>query len=148
MSNPKFYFQRGESIIDIESTFKIRITQVRGLNKSQPKDLHMRDWASENGVDVYIPSERKIKAGEVVITAFAEKTDFTQPLQKYDQVCDYLLLGEVIYWDEVTQRKVTLIYTEHKSAWYSFIQGNEKLMFEITLLNPSGEVEDIYDPFL
>jgi hypothetical protein len=141
-----FYISKpGVSTMNIEESFGIRITSVRGLNPPQPKALHTREWASEHGVDVYIPVDsegvgnRKRKASEVVISCLATDTDGWLARDKYAAFCDFCFNGQLTYYDTLQNAEVTLLYDSNKPAWYDFI-GHKKIMFELTFLNPSGEV--------
>jgi len=133
-----FYMQQdGGLAVDIESTFNIRVTSVRGLNPASPKELFTRDWAGEDGIDVYLPATRKKKATEVTMTCFAEKTDTKTAIDLYDEFCAYIFDGAIDYWDTLQLRKVNLIYNENKPSWYQLI-APQRLMFEITFLNKTG----------
>lgn len=144
-----FYFQKetDEFALDIEETFKVRVTSVRGLNPANPKELFTRDWADEDGVDVYLPDARKRQATEVIMTCFAESVSLTQystktAIQLYDEFCAYVFDGEIDYWDTLQQKFVTLIYTGNKPAWYQFITP-QRLMFEVTFMNKTGATDVI-----
>lgn len=139
-----FYFQKATDVlpIDIESTFNVRVTQVRGLNPSSPKGLFTRDWANENGVDVYLPETRYVKSKEVTMTFFATSTATKTAIQLYDDICAYMIGDEFDYWDTLQNKKVGLIYIDNKTEWYQFITP-QKVMFEITLLNKTGERTDV-----
>lgn len=147
-----FYFQKGDADpIDIEDYFGIRISSIRGLNPATPKDIFKRDWAEENGVDIYVPATRVVQSSEVVMTCFAERTSvWVLPMVKYEQFCEYINdrtgLEDnqgIFYWDTLQYRKVELIHSSNKPSWYQFMQGHEQIMFEVTFLNPSGATEDV-----
>ena len=127
---------------DIELSLGIRIASVRGLNPANPKELFTRDWADEDGVDVYIPASRKKQSTEVTMTVFAESSYGATAIQKYDSFCSALFEGEFDYWDTLQNKKVTLIYTGNKPSWYQFITP-QRLMFEATFLNKTGATIDV-----
>lgn len=138
-----FYLKKGETAeIDIESYFGIRIMSVRGLEPPQPKDLHIRDWASQDGVDYYIPAApatRKKKSSEVIMTIWIED-GLTSAQTKYRAFCDYLFdNGLLRYRDTLQGFYVNMIYNTNKPSWYQFV-GTKQVMAEITFLNPSGLV--------
>jgi hypothetical protein len=140
-----FYMQKyGGNEIDIESEFNIRVTSVRGLNPPQPKDLFTRDWASENGLDYYVPSERNCKSSDVVMSILAQD-DTDTAIEKYRAFCDYLFDGVFTYHDTLQNQQVIIVYNANKPEWYQFI-GNAQLMAEITFLNPSGQVTKYVAP--
>ena len=127
---------------DIELSLGIRIASVRGLNPANPKELFTRDWANEDGVDVYLPTSRKKQPTEVTMTVFAESSSGTTAMQKYDNFCAALFDGEFDYWDTLQNKKVTLIYTGNKPSWYQFITPH-RVMFEATFLNATGATIDV-----
>lgn len=139
-----FYFQKITDLlpVDIEQTFKVRVTSVRGLHPANPKELFTRDWADENGIEVYLPETRKRQATEVVMTCFVETTTLKTAIELYDEFCEYVFDGEFDYWDNLQGKKVKLIYMTNKPAWYQFVD-KQKLMFEITFLNYSGARTDV-----
>lgn len=139
-----FYFQKetDSSPVDIESTFKIRVTSVRGLNPASPKELFTRDWAEEDGVDVYLPDDRKKRSTEITMTCFAESNDTKSASVLYDEFCEYIFNDKIDYWDNLQKKKVNVIYNGNKPVWYQFITPF-RLMFEITFLNPTGVVTNV-----
>jgi len=139
-----FYFQKVTDItpLDIEVEFNVRVSQVRGLNPPSPKKLFTRDWANENGVDVYIPATRLTKSADVTMTFFAESTDTKTAIELYDDICAYMIGAEFDYWDTLQNKKVNLTYTDNKPEWYQFITP-QKVMFEITFLNKTGARIDL-----
>lgn len=134
-----FFFTKDGTEIDIEDTFKVRVTSVRGLNAPQPKELIKRDWANEDGVDVYLPEERKCKSSEVVMTVLAEDRILYNAREQYDAFCAYIFNGYIGYRDTVQNKSATLIYDSSKPVWFQFT-GQNKIFFEVTFLNPSGKV--------
>lgn len=141
-----FHFKEpSKAEINIETYFGIRITQVRGLNPPQPKEIFTRDWAEENGVDYYVspsPATRKVKSSEVTIEFYAE-TGATTAIAKYKAFCDYLLAAEtpLRYRDTVQYCQVNLLYTANSTSWYQlFDSTTTKLVAQVTFLNPTGAV--------
>jgi len=138
-----FHFKEpSKAEIDIETTFGIHITEVRGLNPPIPKELFTRDWAENDGVDYYAGTTRKVKSSEVTIAFYAED-GATTAISKYKAFCDYLLAAEnpIRYRDTLQGQYANLIYTGNKPAWYQlFTSSNKKLVAEVTLLNPTGAV--------
>ena len=134
-----FFFQKVTDVspIDIEATFNVRVRQVRGLNPASPKKLFTRDWANENGIDVYVPATRLLKSTNVIITFFAVSIPGKTAIELYDDICTYMVGAEFDYWDTLQNKKVNLIYTDNKPEWYQMITP-QKVMFEITFLNKTG----------
>ena len=138
-----FYFQKGVDVIDIESAFHVRVTSVRGLNPPQPKEPFKRDWATEHGTDIYIPAERKQKEGKVTITVIAEEHPSASPMTRVESLCAYVFSDEIDYWDTLQKKKATLIYDSNNPVWVQFLEGNQKVMFELNFINPSGTIDAV-----
>ena len=142
-----FYMQRdGESEIDIESSFGIRITEVRGLNPPNPKELFTRDWADEDGIDYYIPTTRRVKPSDVTIAFYAEDDLVKTAIYKYEDFCYYLLNTDlpIVYRDTLQYRSAELIYATNKPAWYQlFVGPNKKLVAEVTFIAPTGVITNV-----
>lgn len=145
-----FLFTKSAVQINIENTFGVRVTSVRGLNPPQPKALHTRDWAAEHGVDVYIPVDsggagnRKRQSSEVTISLLAEDSVGYTAKRKYNDFCAYCFDGLITYSDNLQNAQVGLIYDSNKPVWYAFV-GEKKIMFEVTFINPTGLVTSLDD---
>lgn len=137
-----FHFKEpSKTEINIELSFGISITQVRGLNPPNPKEIFTRDWASEDGVDYYVPTTRKVKSSEVVIQFYAVDDSTSTAIYKYNDFCNYLLTVEnpLRYRDTLQNQQVNLLYDSNKPAWYQLYSStNKKLVAEVTLINPTG----------
>jgi len=139
-----FYFQKVTDVtpLDIESTFNVRVKSTRGLTQAQPKELFKREWANEDGVDVYVPSTRLLKSATITISCYAAATETKTAIELYDDICDYMIGAEFDYWDTLQNKKVNLTYISHKLGWLNFVP-EQKLEFEITLLNKTGARTDV-----
>jgi len=136
-----FYIQPVDgNVADIEETFGLRVTSVRGLELGDPKEIFKRDWIAEDGVDVYVPTTRGRKATEVTMTCFIEDGLYTAK-SKYDTFIEYLAVGgtghQFDYWDTLQNSIVRCIFEGKKSTWYQFV-GKKQIMCEITMFNPTG----------
>lgn len=141
-----FYIQPvGSTPVDIEQTYGLRVTSVRGLELGDPKEVFKRDWIAEDGVDIYVPTTRGRKATEVTLTCFIED-GMTTAKAKYDNFIAFLVLGgtghEFDYWDTLQNSLVRCIFEGKKMGWYQFV-GNKQLMCEFTLFNPTGNKTNI-----
>lgn len=142
-----FYIQPvGGAQTDIEATYGIRVTSARGLELGDPKEVFKRDWANEHGVDIYVPDERKRKATEVTLTCWAEDSPGKTAKQKYDDFIAAITSGgtgsQFDYWDTLQKSKVRCIFEGKKMSWYQFV-GTKQLMFEVSLLNPTGNKTNV-----
>lgn len=137
-----FYIQPvGGAVTDIEDTYGLRVTSVRGLELGDPKDIFKRDWIAEDGVDVYVPATRARKATDVIMTCFIEDGAVTTAKSKYDSFIAFLTTGgtghQFDYWDTLQNSIVRCIFEGKKSSWYQFV-GKKQIMCEITMFNPTG----------
>jgi hypothetical protein len=144
MATEFFFTKDDEEEINIEPEFGIRIMSVRGLNPPNPKELYTRDWAAENGVDYYVPTSRKRKSSEILMTLWIEDGVKTA-LVKYAEFCAYVFDGVITYRDNLQGQTATLLYQENKPVWYQFV-GVGQIMAEMTFLNPSGAVTTYVAP--
>jgi hypothetical protein len=134
-----FYISDGVTEQDIETYFGLRVMSVRGLEPPTPKELYTRDWASENGVAYYLPTERKRKSSEVIMTIWIEDDIVETAIAKYRIFCDYVFDGIFTYRDTLQNMVADIIYNTNKPSWYQFV-GKGQVMAEISFLNPSGAV--------
>ena len=133
-----FYIQfDGELAVDIESTYGIRVTSVRGLEAGDPKEIFKREWAAEDGTDYYIPATRKRQATTVTLTALAEDTQASTAKYKYDTFIAAIFDGIFDYWDTLQNRKVNVIFESAKPMWYQLFDV-KKVEFTVTMFNPTG----------
>jgi len=141
-----FYIQPvGGNVVDIEETFGLRVVEVRGLELGDPKGIFKRDWIAENGVDIYVPTVRARQATEVTMICYIEDGLYTAK-SKYDTFIAYLVTGgtghEFDYWDTLQNSIVRCIFESKKMSWYQFVPP-KKLMFGITMFNPTGNKTDL-----
>lgn len=131
-----FYIQReGESAVDIESTYGLQVTHVDGLHPSSFKPVFKREWAGENGVDVYLPAERKTKPRNVVITIYMDGVNF---LDNYKNFINFVSEKKFDYWDTLRNIKVAMIHEgENTPQWIQYT--SMQLQFKITFLNYTGK---------
>ena len=146
-----FYLKQGNTERDIESYFRVRVNSARGLEPPTPKELYTRDWASEDGVDYYVPPVdpillrgRKYKSSELILTLWIEDDPSTQispktALEKYRTLCAHVWDGVFRYRDTLQGMYVNVIYNANKPSWYQFV-GTKQVMAEITFTNVSGAV--------
>ena len=144
----QFYFQKpNESEYNIEDYFAVRVCEVRGLNPPQPKDVFTRDWASEDGVDYFLATIRKIKSSEVTMSVYVEDSAMymgmqVKAIERYRLLCDYLMNGTIRYRDTLQNQQVNLVYQSNRPVWYQFVSQG-KVFAEFTFLNPSGIVTQV-----
>ena len=129
-----FYIQQeGGSAIDIESTYNLRVIKPKPIFVEQPKDLFIRDWANEDGVDVYIPMDRKMKAREFELSVYCSGVTF---LQDYRDFCTLLASDGFDYWDIDQGVRVGCVMESQEIEMYNHIE--KKLIGKITILNNTG----------
>lgn len=134
-----FYIQQeGGLAIDVESAYNLRVIKPKPIFVEQPKDLFQRDWAEEDGVDVYIPTERKMKARKFELNVYCSGVTF---LQDYRDFCTLLAGAGFDYWDIDQGVRVACVMESQEIEIYSHI--DRKLIGKITILNYTGKNESI-----
>jgi hypothetical protein len=137
-----FYLKKGNTEVDIESEYGLRVTSVRGLEPPQPKELYTRDWASRDGVDYYAPAARFKQASDIIMTIWIEDhpSDSSKTaLKRYHTFCAYVFDGDLTYRDTLQKMEAEVRYKGNKNSWYQFV-GKGQVMAEITFMNTSGTV--------
>lgn len=64
-------------VVDLLDTYKIISQEFPFAKNPKPKDLSTRDWAGEDGLDVYIPKELPIKHYDIDVTFLYVGTEET-----------------------------------------------------------------------
>ena len=133
-----FIQQEGGSPIDIESTYNLRVVKPKPIFVEQPKDLFQRDWADEDGVDVYVPLDRKMKSRTFDLSVYCSGSTF---LQDYRDFCILLSEKGFDYWDVDQGVKVGCVMDKQEIIKYN--QVSKQLTGKITILNKTGKNESI-----
>lgn len=136
----EFFIQReGESPTNLEDSFDMVVRHVEGLHPSDYKPVFKRDWATEDGVDVFFPVLRKTKSRDVVITVYMDGSGY---LDNYENFITFVSEKKFDYWDTLRNKKVSLILDSGSvPQWTSYITN--QLQFNITFLNYSGRNTNI-----
>jgi hypothetical protein len=130
-----FYIQReGESAVDIEDIYEMRVVHVEGLHPSDYKPIFKRDWATEDGVDILFPAIRKTKSRNVTITIYMTGVNY---LDNYENFVIFVSEKKFDYWDTLRGKKVALVFdSANTPEWIQYTSN--QLQFKITFLNYSG----------
>lgn len=56
------------SVVDILETYKIVAQDFPFMKNPKPKELPTRDWAGEDGLDVYVPTHLPMKSYDIDVT--------------------------------------------------------------------------------
>jgi hypothetical protein len=129
-----FVRQEGGSAVDIESTYNLRVIKPKPVFVEQPKDLFKRSWADEDGDDVYIPLERKMKSREFALEVYCSGNTF---LQDYRDFCILLSEKGFDYWDVDQNVKVACVMSGQEIVRYNQVEN--KLIGRIIILNKTGK---------
>ena len=65
------------AVVDLLQTFKIVAQEFPFKRNPKAKDLPTRDWAGEDGLDAYIPTELPAKAYDIEVTFLYKGTEQT-----------------------------------------------------------------------
>ena len=63
------------NVVDLLSTFNIVCQEFPFKKNPKPKDLPTRDWAGEDGLDVYIPKKLPVKHYDIEVTFLYKGTE-------------------------------------------------------------------------
>lgn len=133
-----FYLKRTSEVqTDIEVTYHCIVNHVPTLDNKYKKPF-AREWANEDGTDIYIPAVRKKKAYKVVITVTFKEATF---LDDYNNLVNFMAEKEFEYFDDVQSKKFNGVFENasviKRDIPNNFIQAN------FTILNKDGAVTNI-----
>lgn len=133
----KFKVQREHELpIDIEQMFGAVVCHVDGLHPSDYKPIFKREWAGENGVDIYFPDVRKTKSRDITLEIYMEGVDY---LRNYHKFCTFMSEKKFTYFDSIRNVSVDLVFDGTNSVeWISYTTS--QLKFKITFLNYTGQI--------
>ena len=99
----------------------------------EPKDLFKREWANEDGTDVYLPTDRKTKAQTINIDIFCQGDSY---LTNYKNFCIFIA-SKKFNWKDLNQEVSFDAVYENQSV-KSRDDVNKQITGTITILNNTG----------
>lgn len=147
-------------VVDLLSTFKIVCQEFPFKKNPQPKDLPTRDWAGEDGLDVYIPDKIPVKHYDIEVDFLYKGTEETMKVD-LNNFIDFLY-GRIKGSNGDTVKSGRLaIYNEHTGMGRKDIVVSEvenelfyltdsdpdavaKFKIKFTVYDPTTEVTPVY----
>ena len=140
------------SVVDLLSTFNVVCQEFPFKKNPKPKYLPTRDWAGEDGLDVYIPDTLPVKHYDVEVTFLYKGTDVAMRTD-INNFIDFLY-GRIKGNNSDTVKSGRLaIYNEHTGIGRKDIVVNEveNEIFYLTDSDPDAVAKfkikfTVYDP--
>lgn len=105
----KGYFKTEGSttFVDIEATYGVILFSVIGLTDIEPKEYYSYDWLNQDGDDVYVPLDRKVKSVPVEMKAYIYDVD---AIELYVLFRDFILGGGIMkFYDNIRNLECSLV---------------------------------------
>lgn len=151
------------SVVDLLSAFKIICQEFPFKKNPKPKDLPTRDWAGEDGLDVYIPEQLPIKHYDMEVTFLYVGTEQTIRTD-LNNFIDFLYGRVKGNNADTVQSGFLAIYNEHTGMGRKNIVVNEveneifyltdsdtdaiaKFKIKFTVYDPTTEVTPTYGTY-
>ena len=151
------------SVVDLLSEFNIVCQEFPFKKNPKPKDLPTRDWAGEDGLDVYIPDQLPVKHYDVEVVflyAGTEKTMRTDLSNFIDFLygrikgssSDTVQSGRLVIYNEHTGigRKDIVVSEVENEIFYltdSDPDAVAKFKIKFTVYDPTTEVTPTYGTY-
>lgn len=122
---------------DIQTTYGVKVFEVKGIWEEEAKEYYSYDWANEDGLDVYIPTSRKVKALPIELRGYILSSDADSKLSSFKSFL--LSNGALMYYDDHRLQECTLAY-EKMNIEIDRVRSDMKfIQFKITFTNISGK---------
>lgn len=140
------------SVVDLLSTFNIVCQEFPFKKNPKPKDLPTRDWAGEDGLDVYIPEKLPVKHYEIEVDFLYKGTEETMRVDLNNFI--NFLYGRIKGSNgDTVQSGRLVIYNEHTGMGRKDIVVSEveNELFYLTDTDPDAVAKfkikfTVYDP--
>ena len=132
------YFLKGEEDLTFTdlSSMSINVYSVNGLLDEEPKAGYSYDWADEDGIEVYIPEERTVKALEVEMWAYILGSNAVNTLNTFKTFLK--TKGILTYYDTIRNRECQLRYDKLTVEVDRFRSGSQFIQFKVIFTNIDG----------
>lgn len=140
MAEPKFYMQRvditGQPIKDLEADFPgLRYKEFKGLeNYGKIKSVYTEEFAETDRLQVYMTEEpiRETISPTLTLVFIGDGRR-----ESYHNFVNYISKGEIIYWDNVRNRRITFVLIEAIEPENDTVKGTEyiQVSFKLQCLN-------------
>lgn len=106
------------SVVDLLETFHVVCEEIPFLRNPKPKDIPTRDWAGEDGLDIYIPDTLPIKDYQIEV-AFLYKGTETEIRTDISRFIDFLYGRRKGHDGDTVQSARLAIYNEYVGIRYA-----------------------------
>lgn len=129
--------QSGTDFVDIETTYGVVIFNINGLYDTEAKDYYSYDWAKEDGVDVYVPLDRKVKSSQIEMRGYVYDED---AMTKYITFRDFLLAGAICtFYDDIRLLEASIVLEKMLIEVERPRDGKSFVQFKMTFTNINGK---------
>ena len=130
MAQYKIRPKLGVEYKDFLTDWGIRIIEVKGAFDETPKGYYSLDFAEENGLEVYVPSDRKVSNREVSIRGVYYGSDSSLYIE---QMKTYLRGNGVLhFWDTHKGIEFDAVYENYETETERFRSDIEFVQFKLT----------------
>lgn len=132
-----FKIEGGTTFVDIATTYKVVLFNVSGLYDTEAKEYYSYDWANEDGADVYVPTDRKVKTVPVEMRGYIYETD---AMAQYVLFRDFLLSGGVMkFYDDARNLECSVVLEKMSIEVDRPREDKSFLQFKMTFTNIDGK---------
>lgn len=130
MAQYKIRPKLGVEYKDFLTDWGVRIIEVKGAFDETPKGYYSLDFAEENGLEVYIPADRKVSNREVSIRGVYYGSDSSLYIE---QMKTYLRGNGVLhFWDTHKGIEFDAVYENYETETERFRSDIEFVQFKLT----------------
>lgn len=140
------------SVVNLSSAFKIVCQEFPFKKNPKPKDLPTRDWAGEDGLDVYMPEKLPVMSYDMEVTFLYKGTEETMR-SDLNNFIDFLYGRIKGNSGDTVQSGLLAIYNEHTGMGRKNIVVSEveNELFYLTVSDPDAVAKfkikfTVYDP--
>lgn len=140
------------SVVNLFSAFKIVCQEFPFKKNPKPKDLPTRDWAGEDGLDVYMPEKLPVMSYDMEVTFLYKGTEETMR-NDLNSFIDFLYGRIKGNSGDTVQSALLAIYNEHTGMGRKNIVVSEveNELFYLTVSDPDAVAKfkikfTVYDP--
>ncbi|MFA5359296.1 MAG: hypothetical protein WC310_05805 [Patescibacteria group bacterium] len=136
-----YYIQLGTDVaVDIFNTYGIYVSKTEGLDGlPDAKEPFSRDWAEEQGLDVFLPDVVTFKERQIKITFAAIKTLTSEAKSNVKNFLKYLFSEEQFcYFDTFKKEGFRGYYSKHEIKNAKYVEYTTYIEFEMTFVAPNG----------
>jgi len=121
---------------DFLTDYKTTIYNSVGFGEETPKPYYAYDWIEEHGLDVSVPTSRKLSSTDIEMKGFIVSNTVQTDI---DTLTTYLLGGGImVLYDDIRNIKYNVVYEGLKRDLEAFRSGKSLVAFTLKFKNISG----------